>query len=87
MLKLEKQYHDAFIKVVSNRKRNDKHSLGYLIGMIKGTCIESIYSSDYKREELLKRLIALSLTEKGWNRLMSSNYLVLAIELELLETK
>lgn len=87
MTRMEKQQHDAFVKIVSNRKRHDKHSLGYFIGMIKGTCIESIYSSDFKREELLERLIALSLTEKGWFRLMSCNYLVSSIKLELLETK
>lgn len=82
------QQQQAFIKIVSNRKRHDKHSLGYFIGMIEGAfCIYNIYSNTYKREQLLEKLIALSQTEKGWNVLINCNYVKHSIKLELSETK
>lgn len=82
------QQQQAFIKIISNRKRHDKHSLGYYIGMIEGAfCIYNIYSSTYKREKLLEKLIELSQTEKGWNTLINCDYIKNLINLELSETK
>jgi hypothetical protein len=88
MTRMEKANHDAFVKVISNRKQHDKHSLGYLIGMVKGAMsIENIYCNTFKREELLERLISLSLTERGWFILSNSPCINSAIKLELSKIK
>jgi len=84
----QQQQQQAFIKIVSNRKNHDKHSLGYVIGMIEGPmCIYQIYCDTYKRQELLEKLITLIQTEKGWKVIMNCNYFNIVINKELSKTK
>lgn len=64
----------AFIKYISNRKKNDKHSLGYFIGMVDPHSCCSIWPENFKRQELLDRLIELASTGDNIHRLIVSDY-------------
>lgn len=64
---------EAFIKYASNRRLNDKGSLGYMIGMVSSTHLASIYWSYYKRSELLDALFELIEDEDKLLRLLQSD--------------
>lgn len=52
------------VKAVSNRKKHDKGSIGYMIGMMNHQSIVSLYWDSYKRSELLEVFINLASTPK-----------------------
>lgn len=64
----------AFIKYISNRKKNDKYSLGYFIGMVDAHSCCSLWPENFKRQELLDRLIELAGIGDNIHRLVCSDY-------------
>ena len=68
------QIREAMIIYVSNRKKNDKYALAYMIGMIQ-TTYAYICGSTWKREDLLSRLIShIESSEMAVYRLIKSDY-------------
>lgn len=68
------QIREAMISYVSNRKKNDKYALAYLIGMIQ-TQYSYICGSTWHREDLLRRLIIhIESSEMAVYRLIKSDY-------------
>jgi hypothetical protein len=51
-------------KTVSNRKKHDKYSVSYLIGMMDFQNTKRLFVDTYKREELIEEFNRLIRTEK-----------------------
>lgn len=64
----------AYIKYISNRKKCDKYSLSYQIGMIDPNHVVS-FVDHFTREELLNKLIS-RIDNKSIFRLINSDYTV-----------
>ena len=64
---------DAIMLQVSNRKQYTKFSIGYLIGMINPHSAYSLYSDDFKREDIVNCFKELLHTDKGLQRMSTTN--------------
>ncbi len=54
----------AIIKEVSNMRKHDKGSLGYMIGMMDYQATAAIFWDSYKRSELLEMFARLASTPR-----------------------
>lgn len=59
-----KQLIEAIISEVSNRRKHDKSSIAYMIGMMDSSTMIAHYYDSIKRENIISRFIELINTDK-----------------------
>lgn len=68
------QVREAFTKYVSNRKKCDKGSAQYFIGMISGHTYPQALFTSYTRAEVLAKLLELISTDANLYKCIKSEY-------------